>query len=43
MINWSDEAIPEKMQFDDVIRHGSIVRVTEEELDRMMRLVKKQD
>jgi len=37
---WSDENIPEKVQFNDVIRHGSIVQVTEVELESMMQMIK---
>lgn len=39
MTKWSDEILPEKKGFDDVIRHGSIVKVTEYQLINMQELV----
>ncbi|MFW5656523.1 MAG: hypothetical protein ACOC0C_02810 [Bacteroidota bacterium] len=40
MKKWSDEIIPEKAQFNDVFRHGSIVQVTEKELENMLKTIK---
>jgi hypothetical protein len=33
--NWSNEVLPQKIGFDDVIRHGSIVEIPEEVLLKM--------
>jgi hypothetical protein len=38
IVNWSDEIMPEKVGFEDVIRHGSIVKVRESELKKMLEL-----
>lgn len=40
MKTWSDEVLPEKVGFDDVFRHGSIVKITEDELAVMKEKLK---
>jgi hypothetical protein len=35
MKNWSNEVLTEKIRFDDVIRHVSIVEIPVEELNKM--------
>lgn len=37
MQHWSEEQLPVKQGFEDVIRHGSIVRVSQRELNRIIR------
>ncbi len=39
MVNWSDEIMPEKVGFEDVIRHGSVVRVSWKELEGMKKAI----
>ncbi len=39
MQDWSEEQLPVKKDFDDIIRHGSIVKISKEELNQLIKKV----
>ena len=38
MVNWSDEILPEKLEYTDILRHGSIVEVPLNELEKLKKI-----